>query len=209
MQIGRGKSAEASRFGQLLRSWRRHNNVKQAALAYSLGVSQPAVARWESGVDTPSPGHLRQIRDMMARASRDEVAIQAMFVARQSAIAALYDFEEMRMVANSGGFQRIWPDFATLLDMPMRDHLVDEAGFIANDGDMRHAIMTGSLCLISGVSTRQTDVRMDEAFRHRWHICFRNLGGRVFVDMVYEPCEPDAVLGIGDMVYLDGSAGSM
>ena len=191
------------RLAATLRVWRRQNNLKQAALAQLVGVSQAAVARWESGADSPSPGHLARLRDLMAQSMRDEFIVQKLFVARQSAIRSFIDFEDMRMVAVSEGFRQLWPESSALLDVPLRDQLVNEAHLIANDPGLRRQILAGGIGLISGASTRQMQLEIDTAIRHRWHICFRRFGLRTYADMVYEPCPQDVAPGISEIVRLD------
>lgn len=190
-------------FGNSLRSWRRLNNIKQVALAQMLNVSQPAIARWEQGLDMPSPSHMSKLRDMMATTMRDETALQRLFINRQSAVRALIDFDHMQMLATSEGFRKIWPDFSLMLNVPMRDYLVDEADFITNNTEIRREIDSGEIGLISGVSMRQTNLQLDDAFSHRWHICFRQYGAHTIADMVYEPCEPNIQTGIQEVVRLD------
>lgn len=193
----------AERFGARLKAWRRVHGVKQAALAYRLGVTQPAVARWERGLDLPAPARLKQLQEMMAGAMRDELALDRLFIGRQSAIRALVDCDGVRMVATSAGFQSIWPTSSMLLDIPMIDCLVGEASHLIHDEALSRDIRKGSLGLVSGVSDRHLDLPIDIAIRHRWHICFRRYGARMLADMVYEPCSADLPQGITDLVHVD------
>ncbi|WP_300542806.1 helix-turn-helix transcriptional regulator [Maricaulis sp.] len=48
-----------------LRRYRFTRNIKQAALAADLGVTQAMVSRWESGVVDPSPGMQQRIMDLL------------------------------------------------------------------------------------------------------------------------------------------------
>lgn len=197
-------------FGNAVRTWRRMNNVSQAALASTLGVSQPAIARWEQGIDMPAPARLKQLRDMMAKSGRDDTMLQSLFIERQSAVRALFDFDQTRMLANSVGFRQLWPDSSLLLDMPMRDRLVDEADHMTNNPEIRREILAGAIGLISGVSQRQTDLQTDAPVLHRWHICFRRYGALIIADMAYEPCAGDTTPGIAEMVHMEslGTAAS-
>jgi len=56
---GRG---EAEIWRNYLRRYRFTNNIKQAALAEDLGVTQAMVSRWESGAVTPATGMQARIR---------------------------------------------------------------------------------------------------------------------------------------------------
>jgi len=203
MWIAEKGGADANHFGGRLRTWRRHNNLKQAALAQMLGVSQAAVARWERGLDMPGPERFARLRTLMSGAMRDEFALERLFVSRQSAIRALYDVDGVRLVATSAGFRHFWPDFSAFQDLPMADHMIGESRAMLRDGALGYHIRNGTLGLISGVSDRHTDMQVDTAVRHRWHVCFRRHGARTLADMVYEACDPGLALGITDIVHLD------
>jgi transcriptional regulator with XRE-family HTH domain len=195
--------ARAEGFGTRLKTWRRLNNLKQAALAQMLGVSQPAIARWEAGLDTPNPDRLKRLLHIMDGSARDELALERLFIRRQAAMRALFDYDGLRMLELSEGFRRIWPDFSNLLDRPMVDHIVGEAQSLVGDRELHQFIVDGSLGLISGVSDRHTDHDLDHALRHRWHACFRRYGSRTLVDIVYEPCGPEVPTGVTDIIHLD------
>jgi len=200
---GLGAGEAARRFGTNLRRWRRHNGVKQAVLAEMLGVSQPAVARWEGGYDLPSPQRFERLRDLMAKAQKDEALVDRLFIGRQSAVRALVDYDGMRLLVTSAGFQRIWPESSVLIGIPMADVLVNEANRLFHDPGLSRSILDGTLGLLSGVSTRHLALELDSEVPHRWHACFRRRGGQTLVDVVYEPGGGDLVTGIDDAVYID------
>lgn len=193
----------APNFAQMLRTWRRHNNIKQAALATRMGVSQPAIARWERGVDIPSSAHMAHLRDLMRASNNSELAMQKLFIERQMAIRALFDFDDMTLVASSAGFRQLWPQTAALDGIPLRDELVNEARIIGDDLRLRSQVLEGSIGLISGVSTRQMRLQIDEAIRHQWHVSFRRFGTVLYADMVFEPCDQSLQPGITDIVRYD------
>ena len=195
--------SQAIRFGTMLRNWRRHNNLKQTSLAHLLGVSQPAIARWEKGVDTPSPTLCRRIRDLMQRTSNSELAMQRVLTERLQIIRGLFDFEDMSMVAVSLGFREKWPEFSDFMGVSMRDQLVNEAAIVNNDRNLRADILDGGIGLITGVSVRHSSVQVDRAIRHKWHASFRRFGSRIFCDMIYEPCAQDIQPGLLDVVRFD------
>lgn len=197
------RSGEGRAFARQLRLWRHLNGLKQRALADMLGVSQTAISFWESGRDVPNPAQVAQIAALMTKTGRDEVAIERAFVARQSAVRALFDLDGIRLLASSQGFRSLWPLNADLEGRRLGDHLVNEARTLAFDDDLRHAIHEGTLGLASGISLRQTDLDLDRTLLHRWHICFRRAGHRRLIDIVYEPCDADLAPGITDLVYLD------
>lgn len=193
----------AGQFGARLRIWRRLNGMKQAALAQMLGVSQPAVARWESGQDTPSPARLKRLQDLMTSTLKDELILDRLFIARQSAVRALIAYDGLRLIAVSAGFQTIWPACSTLVDIPMADRVVNEASRLVYDRELRNGIRDGSLGLVSGVSSRHLDLQFDTTVHHRWHACFRRHGGQILADVVYEPCAPTLPACIDDLLYID------
>lgn len=193
----------ASRFGAILRTWRRQNNLKQASLAHQLGVSQPAIARWEKGVDMPSPAMAARIRDLMSQSSNRELAVQKLLTERVSCIRALFDFEDMRLLAVSDGFRAIWPKFTEYLGVALRDDLVNEAALVSHDRHLRQEILDGNVGLISGVSVNHTRLQVVTAIRHKWHASFRRFGTGVYIDMIYEPCSQDLNPGLIDVVRFD------
>jgi transcriptional regulator with XRE-family HTH domain len=193
-------------FATRLKSWRRLNNLTQAALGQMLGVSQPAVARWESGLDQPSAERLGHIRSLMAGAMRNELAIERLFIRRQAAMRALFDYDGVKLLEMSEGFRNIWPDFSTMVGVAMADHVIGEVQQLVANPDIDKQIRTGGIGIISGVSYRHTDYQLDTAIRHRWHMCFRRFGGRSIADIVYELCGQDEANGVTDIIYLDALA---
>jgi len=177
--------------------------MKQAALASLLGVSQPTVARWERGLDLPSPKRMNQIRDIVAGTLRDDHALERLLIERQSSIRALLDLDGMRLSTVSAGYRRLWPEFSTMIGAPLADRVINETRSILDDEDLIGDIRKGSVGLISGVSERHLDIEMDAAIIHRWHICFRRYGTRMYADIVFEPCTPDEAPGVRDLIAFD------
>ncbi len=189
-------------FGARLRQWRKANNIKQAALAHDLNVTQAAVSRWENSIDEPSSRNLSQIRAMMAAGSQEE-SIAVQFISRQLSLRALFDVDGMKLLTCSRGLQQLWPEFSTMLDTRMADHMIGESAPFAHDPKLAQLIRRGELALVTGVSLRHLDLEVDRPFLHRWHGCTRQVGGRTMIELVYDPCEPDARPGIEDMVIPD------
>ncbi|MFG1481167.1 helix-turn-helix transcriptional regulator [Xanthobacter sp. V4C-4] len=195
--------ATKAAFAGRLKTWRKMNGIKQAALADMLGVSQAAVSFWEGRRDLPSPAALTRLEALMAHSARDEVMVERLFVERQAGVRALIDFDGARFIAASRGFCALWPQTGELRDHRLADWLVNEAQKLFFDKDLRHAIVSGNLGLASGVSERMMSLEVDQVVPHRWHMCFRRYGPRTLVDVVYEPCAGDQPTGIEDLVYLD------
>lgn len=192
----------AENLARRLKTWRHMNAVKQAALAQMLGVSQATISFWESGRDMPSRDNLRRLHDLMAKSGRDEGLLDRLFVQRQAGMRALFDLDGVRLLMTSQGFRSIWPDSGDLQSRFLADHLVDESQHIAFDADISHAILDGSLGVMSGVSDRHINLPLDIPVRHAWHMCFRRYGYQTLVDIVYEPCLPTLARGITDLVHL-------
>jgi transcriptional regulator with XRE-family HTH domain len=190
-------------WGQKLRQWRRLNDMKQAGLASLLGVSQPTIARWERGLDQPSTERMHQIRDLMAGTLRDECALERLLIQRQSSIRALIDLDGMRLTTASLGYRQLWPQFATLVGVPMADKVINETRSILDDTDLIRSIQKGSVGMISGISERHMDIEVDIALKHRWDICFRRYGVRMYADIVFEPCDPEQEPGVYERIDFD------
>lgn len=196
-------SERTQNFGRQIKLWRQQNNIKQTALAEMLGVSQTAISLWENGHDQPSGPMMTRVRDLISRTQRDEYALERLFTQRQSGVLSLVDYDGARLLAVSQGFRALWPQVAQMEGLAMANHLVDEAQHLFCDADLRHAILSGSLGLASGVSERQTDLPFDPVLRHGWHICFRRHGYRTVLAMSYEICTGPAEPGITDLIHLD------
>lgn len=190
-------------FAQKLRSWRRLSGMKQLALADMLGVSQAAVSYWETGRDRPSPDLMKRISDMISRTGLDEVVLERVFTQRQPGIMALYDFEGIRFMAASRGYQALWPGMSLLQGQSMAGHLVNESGALLSNEALKRDIASGKLALISGVSDRHTDIVVDAAVRHEWNICFRRFGHMTLMSISYEPCGETVPVGITEVKHFD------
>lgn len=53
------------RVANTIRSYRKREGLKQAALAERLGVSQSTLSRWERGLVTPPPNVLRRVLNLV------------------------------------------------------------------------------------------------------------------------------------------------
>lgn len=102
-----GPSAESAPWRGLLRRYRFTHNIKQAALAADLGVTQAMVSRWESGVVEPSPQMQAVIRSLL-----DDGAVSVPLidwrthVAKQPGLAAVID-RDGRIETASAGLLRL------------------------------------------------------------------------------------------------------
>jgi transcriptional regulator with XRE-family HTH domain len=194
-------------FASDLRVWRRLNCIKQEALGAALGVTQPAVSRWERGLDEPSPEVLRRLRDLMAQSQRDELAIERAFLGRQASMRAFFDLDGLRLLGMSAGLRGHWPHMMRLVDRRLADHLVGDVGRLFADNTLAAEAQAGSIVLISGVADKHLRFENRNAFRHRWYARIRRYGPRLISDMHYEPCAPDAPLGLESILRLDDIAG--
>lgn len=96
----------------LLRKYREHHGLNQAALAAMLGVDQTTVSRWERGRDVPGLQVLRRVRDLIRRenASRQDRVVQARVrhaawpatIVRKGAIFVECNHSALREIGASG-----------------------------------------------------------------------------------------------------------
>lgn len=77
----------------MLKRYRYSQNMKQAALAQDLGVTQAMISRWESGNATPRPALQKSIRRLTGERSANAAPLIDWrgFVAGQPGIAAVID----------------------------------------------------------------------------------------------------------------------
>lgn len=180
--------------------------LKQSGLAQMIGVSQVAVARWESGQDLPSRERYEQIVDLFRNSSHSALQIEQLFIERQLGSSALFDLDGIRLRASSQGYKKIWPKFSLLTDHMLADHLMETAADIMRDASLMQAIEEGSVALITGVSHRHTDFTDDPATHHRWHIQFRTQGPLKLFNLVIEPCDSSTPPGIEECLNTDALA---
>ncbi len=190
-------------FPAALKSWRKAVGLKQDALAHLLGVTQPAISRWESGRDHPSVAVQLRLRDMMCPMGNARLKIDDFVLRQKSALEALFELDGVKLLSTSQGMQRAWPRFSALPDLRLLDHLIGEAAILLHDDDFVREIKRGEIALISAVSDSHVSLPLDSSFRHRWHATFHTYGPRVMIKMGYEPCAPDATVGIENVVRLE------
>ncbi len=189
-------------FGDQLRLWRRANHIKQGTLALDLGVTQPAVSRWESGADKPSPLIMDRLQKFMTPVDLG-LRLDMRMVERQAAMRAIFDCDRYQLLATSSGLKRAWPQLCSLTDHNFADDIVNELAPLISDQALNRQLRGGEIVLMSGVSTRHLALDIDEAIHHQWHISFRKTGNRLLADMTFEPCAEETPIGIFDMVTLD------
>lgn len=190
-------------FGATLRAWRRANLLKQEVLAARLGVSQSAISNWERGHDTPSLAAMKRLRDLMASATRDDLAIERLAISRQRDVRFIADLDRVRLLAVSQGYRALWPSFSAELGRAFRDHLVGETRIFVEDPEIRAGVWSGDIVFASGVTDEHTDVPLDAAVRHRWLMTVRTFGPMVYADIIEEPCAPDTPTGLHEIIRLD------
>lgn len=190
-----------SDFAQVLSRWRKSEGMRQSELAVLLGVTQQAVSLWERGHDLPDPKRRKQIQALMAK--NDELAMERRLMREQSTIRALFDLDQMQILAVSKGFVEVWPSMAAILDRPLRSKLVNEASVLSENPLLRTQIAACEVFAAKGVSFRHFDVPHDPAFLHRWFVRFRKHGTRMIGDMLFEQAEPHAKQQVEKIYYVD------
>lgn len=183
--------------GLAIRHWRHVNRVKQEALAEMLGVSRVAVSKWEGGKSYPSKAVALRLADVMGGVHNGKLKAEAMFLAPQQQIKALFRGRSMQLVGVSAGFSMVWPEMTAFMGENMRKHLTGEAQSYADGGDLLREAAAGELLMVSGVSNRLVNLgdMPDEAIRLRWHAIIRHFDGELVHELIYEPCDPKIPTG--------------
>lgn len=190
-------------FSTQLRTWRKAVGLKQDALAYMLGVTQGAVSHWETGQDRPSRSLMLRLQEMMAVSGEGRLRVDAFAISRMQTLQASFDLDGVRLIGGSAGVHAAWPQFADIQGKFLQDLLVDEAAQLMHDDDFVRSVRRGEVALVSAVSSKQLSVSMDNIFLHRWIATFRNYGTRMIINMTYEACQPDASVGVEQVLLLD------
>lgn len=184
-----------------LMAWRRSEGLTQTDLARRLGVSQQAISYWERGKDIPGPSHMAQIRSLLTQSG--ELNIEKAFIRNQTTVRALFDCDDLKLLGVSAGFANIWPDFSRMIDVPLRNDLVNESAALYGDASFRAAIMRKDIVAAAGVSERHVRLEKDIAFKHRWFVRMRHFGARMVGDMIFETCDADVPTGLECLVKPD------
>jgi transcriptional regulator with XRE-family HTH domain len=184
---------ENDNLGRRIKVWRQAQQLHQKELAHRLGVTQQAVSYWENSKDIPSAKTLAQLRSLMV--TPDPLDVERAFIRNQSTVRALVDVDGIRLVGYSKGYAAVWDDFLQVLGKPVEDKVINELQTFAGSWSLKHQIVKNELVMMTGISMRHLDIDLGPAFKHRWHMCFRKHGERMFVDMLFEPC--DQALGTG------------
>ena len=192
---------ENNDLGLRIKAWRQAQQLHQKGLAHRLGVTQQAVSRWESGQDIPSAKMLAQLRSLLV--APDPLDVERAFIRNQSTIRALVDIDGIRLVGYSHGYAAVWDDFLQVLGQPVEDKVINELQTFAGSQSLKHQIVKNELVMMSGVSLRHLDIDLGPEFKHRWHMCFRKHGQKMFVDMLFEPCDQSLDTGIELMLRPD------
>lgn len=187
--------------GRRIKAWRLAQELRQKELAHRLGVTQQAVSFWENGKDIPSAKTLAQLRALMR--TPDPIDIDRAFIRNQSTVRALVAVDGIRLVGYSRGYASVWDDFLQVLGKPVEDKVINELQTFAGSQTLKHQIIKNELVMMSGVSERHLDIDLGPAFKHRWHMCFRRHGARMFADMLFEPCDQALNTGIDLMLRPD------
>lgn len=130
--------------GVQLKNWRRLNGVKQAAVAFDLGVSQATVSRWEKGVDEPSLGLRRKIQqlirvDRFNGSGMDEML--GLLVKQSQGVSVVFS-ERMGVVGASQAAQALFHDIGVdqFQGVQLRHMLPDDVTTIFRSHDVIDAV---------------------------------------------------------------------
>lgn len=192
---------ENNDLGLRIRAWRQGQQLHQKELAHRLGVTQQAVSYWENAKDIPSDKILAQLRSLMV--TPDPLDVERAFIRNQSTVRALVDVDGIRLVGYSRGYVAVWDDFLQVLGKPVEHKVINELQTFAGSQTLKQQIVKNELVMMSGVSLRHLDIDLGPEFKHRWHMCFRKHGKKMFVDMLFEPCDQALETGIDLMLRPD------
>jgi len=95
--------------GRQLAKWRRHNRMKQCALARELGVAQSTLSRWEAGAAEPGDIHQQKLRRLLTAApnSSADFAVRDLVHSSRARIHLICDLTH-KLIAASKPRQRAW-----------------------------------------------------------------------------------------------------
>lgn len=192
-----------SDWAKSLRDWRRANGVKQGVLANMLGVSQSSVSRWERAIDQPSAATSVKIRNIVHRGIVNQLAQQQAITERLPGLAALVDLDGMRLLATSHEFKAVWSEAVKAEGQLFAEHLTELTRELFYDDAFMQAVRHNEIAMVTGVSNRHVNGFGENAFRHHWSAIYKQNGTRHYAEMLFEPCEPEAELGIRDILRVD------
>lgn len=135
--------------------------------------------------------------------SPDPLDVERAFIRNQSSVRALVDVDGIRLVGYSHGYAAVWDDFLRLLGKPVEDKVINELRTFAGSQSLKDQITAKELVMMSGISLRHLDIGLGPEFKHRWHMCFRRHGQKMYADMVFEPCDQSLETGIELMLRPD------
>ena len=189
--------------GKLLRVWRKASSLKQHTVAGLLDVSQASVSRWESGKDRPSALQCGKIRKLMGSQLRAELAMERNILQLQVGVRILADLDGVKLAASTRAFKDIWPELAAWEGKNTADFMIGETAELFADKQLLNAIRREEIAMMTGVSDRHLRGFGDRAFRHRWAATFRKIGSKDYVEISFEPCGSDEVVGLSDILRID------
>lgn len=189
--------------GTVLRSWRRASGIKQQGLADRLGVTQATISRWENGLDEPSAKILAKIRELIGSRKISDDDIDLRILSLQPGLRALVELEGWTLVGATQSFKRAWPELGGFIGHRFAEYLIGQTAEIYNDTALVSSIKRGEVRLVSGVTDRHLKGFGDNAFRHHWAAAYRHVGSRCFAEISFEACDPNAELGLREILRLD------
>lgn len=190
-------------FGSQLKQWRKANFIKQHALAETLGVTQAAVSRWESGIDSPSKIMRGRIKDLIMGCAADEARLELMMLRMQVGFRSLVEADGLRFMGMSPKLCRTWPDFEARTGQFLEHYCVNEAAELFGNATIRQEMMSGQIAFICGISDRHLSVEEGEPFRHHWTARFYRSGTKRYIELAMEPAAPDEQVGINEIIRAD------
>ena len=183
-----------------LPQWRRWRGLSVSMLADELGVSARTVRHWEASLTRPKPHLSHRILEMMRENAPADLSMTKMMIERETVMAALFDFADVRLISVSRGVAAVWPTFSRMIGSAFLPLLTNEAARLMSDRAFVRGVRQGRITGVSGVADRHISLNTDPVVRHQWTVSFKTYGLRLIAEISYEPCGCDEATGLRNLV---------
>jgi len=180
----------------LLPQWRRERGLSVSMLADELGVSKRTLRHWEASLSCPRPYLRHRILEMMREDGHADFAMTKMMIERETSMATLFDFADLRLICASRGMAAVWPIVERMNGTAFPPLIANETARLISDRALFQGIRQGMVIGLSGVMDRHVYLDTDPLVHHRWTASFKTYGLRLIAELSYEPCGCDEVIGL-------------
>lgn len=186
-----------------LPQWRRERGLSVPMLAGELGISDRTLRHWEAGLSRPKPYLGHRILEMMREDAHADLVMTALMIERDTVLAALFDFTDVRLICASRGMAAVWPTFSRMGGTSFLTLLTNETARLMSDRAFVRGVRQGRVIGLSGVTDRHVSLDTDPLVRHRWTASFKTYGLRLIAELSYEPCGCDEMIGLRTLVHFN------